>query len=194
MSLIDRRQCDQSSRNLCLGSPVRQEVRVRRLGRATNSATAPCDGIPLADWVGGSSCLDAQSAGTRFSARRPIVLRETSSLAKSQNDSQGCSRLVLSTWLGKSCKSYLAVGGPSLALLEGFHRRCCDASGKRYLGKGPLADQVARYERKITPGVIPFGGTLLQGCCHPGAAFGPKFPSCGKQLDRDSLDPPFARP
>jgi hypothetical protein len=32
MSLIDCRQCDQSSRNLCLGSPVRQEVRVRRLG------------------------------------------------------------------------------------------------------------------------------------------------------------------
>ena len=57
--------------------------------RATNSATAPCDGIPLAHWVGGSSCLDAQSAGTRFSARRPIVLRETSSLAKSQKDSQG---------------------------------------------------------------------------------------------------------
>jgi len=32
MRLIDCRQCDQSSRNLCLGSPDRQEVRVRRLG------------------------------------------------------------------------------------------------------------------------------------------------------------------
>jgi len=49
------------------------------------------------------------------------------------------------------------------------------ASSKRYLGKGTLADQVARHERKITPGVIPFGGTLLQGCCHSGAAFGPEF-------------------
>jgi hypothetical protein len=68
------------------------------------------------------------------------------------------------------------------------------ASSKRYLGKGTLADQVARHERKITPGVIPFGGTLLQGCCHSGAAFGPEFPSCGKQPGRDRLDPPFARP
>jgi len=73
MSLIGRRRCDQSSRNLCLGSPVRQEVRVRRLGRATNSATAPCDRIPLADWVGGSSCLDARSAGSRFSARSVLL-------------------------------------------------------------------------------------------------------------------------
>ena len=77
---------------------------------------------------------------------------------------------------------------------KGLHRRCCDACSKRYLGKGPLADQVARHERKIIPGVIPFGGTLLQGCCHLGAAFGPKSAPCGKQLDRDSLDPSFARP
>src|SRR5215831_15898729 len=96
-------------------------------------------------------------------------------------------------WVG-ICKSDLAVVGPSLALLERFHRHCCDPCSKWYLGKGTLADQVARHERKITPGVIPFGGTLLQGCCHPGAAFGPEIPSCGKQLGRDSLDPPFARP
>ena len=47
-----------------------------------------------------------------------------------------------------------------LALLEGFHSRCCDACSKRYLGPGPLADQIACHKRKVTPGVIPFGGTL----------------------------------
>ena len=47
-----------------------------------------------------------------------------------------------------------------LALLEGFHSRCCDACSKRYLGQGPLADQIACHKRKVTPGVIPFGGTL----------------------------------
>src|SRR5262249_28961375 len=95
----------------------------------------------------------------------------------------------LGGWVGV-CKSNLAVGR-SLALLEGSHRRRRDACSKRYLGKGPLADQVARHERKITPCVISFGGTLLQGCCHPGAAFGPELPSSGKQLGRDRLDPPF---
>ena len=95
-------------------------------------------------------------------------------------------------WLSV-CKSDPAIGR-SLTLLEGFHRRCCDACSKRYFGKGSLADQVARDKRKITPGVIPFDGTLLQRRCHPGATFGPKFPSYGKQLGRDRLDPPFPRP
>jgi hypothetical protein len=57
-----------------------------------------------------------------------------------------------------------------------------------------LAHQVARHERKIAPSVIPLGGAILQCCCHPGAAFGPECPPCGKQLGGDRLDPPFARP
>ena len=34
---------------------------------------------------------------------------------------------------------------PRLALLEGFHRRCCNACSQRYRGKGPFADQAARH-------------------------------------------------
>src|SRR6516225_8698980 len=79
-------------------------------------------------------------------------------------------------------------------VLGGFYRRCCDACGKRYSLKRPFTEQIARHERKIAPGVVPIVGALPQRCRHPGAAFGPESPSCGKQLGRDRLDPPFARP
>jgi hypothetical protein len=35
-------------------------------------------------------------------------------------------------------------------------RRCWDACSNRYRLKRPFADQIARYERKLSTGVIPF--------------------------------------